>query len=146
MTHLLQKTDTQKHTKTISDTKRTQVANLQNHIQEILSDNFHTFLQGSYRNETAISDINDVDIVAVRKTTYSGIYSNIQTVDKIDWETIFTEIETKLINQNIYKWIIIKKEKCITVETSNFKADIVPAVKICQDVNQDPIAIHTNNG
>lgn len=71
MTHLVQQTDIEKHTKSISDTKKSQVSNLQKHIQEILSETHHTFLQGSYRNITAISDINDVDIVAVKINVYS---------------------------------------------------------------------------
>ncbi|MEK7522255.1 MAG: hypothetical protein AAB569_01630, partial [Patescibacteria group bacterium] len=66
MPHNVLPSDIQKHTKGISDTKTTQVSNLQNHIQEILGDTHHTFLQGSYKNDTSISNINDVDIVAIR--------------------------------------------------------------------------------
>src|SRR6266511_4423248 len=50
-----------------STSKTTQVANLQTTIREVLGDDYDTFLQGSYRNGTAIADINDVDIVSRRQ-------------------------------------------------------------------------------
>src|SRR6266568_763677 len=40
-----------------STSKTTQVANLQTTIREVLGDDYDTFLQGSYRNGTAIGDI-----------------------------------------------------------------------------------------
>jgi hypothetical protein len=51
-----------------SASKVTQVANLDNYPGRA-RDNYDTFLQGSYRNGTAIADINDVDIVARRRRT-----------------------------------------------------------------------------
>jgi hypothetical protein len=143
MTHNIPLTHVEKHSKAISDTKRTQVSNLQNHIQEILGDTHYTFLQGSYANDTSIADINDVDIVAVRKNTYSSVHSEIETSGSVDWNTIFSEIETKLTNQNLYKWTINRGDKCITVETSTFKADIVPSVQVGRDIKADPIVIHS---
>jgi hypothetical protein len=56
--------------------KVTQVANLQTTIRDVLGeDDYDTFLQGSYRNGTAIADINDVDIVARRKATNAPLSS-----------------------------------------------------------------------
>lgn len=133
----------QKHTKGISDAKRTQVSNLQTHIQEILGDSHHTFLQGSYKNDTSISDINDVDIVAIRRTTYSGTYSSVQFSNSILWDSIFTEIEQKLRDQKLYQWTVTRKDKCIEVVTFTFKADVVPAVQILADPEEDPIAIYS---
>lgn len=53
-----------------SSTKVTQVASLQQTIHDVLGDeDYDTFLQGSYRNGTALSDINEVDIIARRKAT-----------------------------------------------------------------------------
>lgn len=150
MNHYLDKNETQKYSKTISPTKQTQVSKLQNHIQQILSDSYHTFLQGSYANSTAISDINDVDIVAVRKNVYcsnhSPVIPNIINPRDFPWEEIYRDIIEQLQNQNLYNWTITVKEKCITVETSLFKADIVPVVQVHEDVLQDPVSIKTSSG
>lgn len=143
MTHNIPLTHVEKHSKAISDTKHTQVSNLQNHIQEILGDTHYTFLQGSYANDTSIADINDVDIVAVRKSTYSSIHSEVETSGSVNWDTIFSEIEFKLKNQNLYNWTIDRGDKCITVKTINFKADIVPSVQVGRDIKVDPIVIYS---
>ncbi|MFA4995637.1 MAG: hypothetical protein WC536_00655 [Patescibacteria group bacterium] len=144
MTHNVPVQHVLKHTKSISDTKRREVANLQNYIQELLVDH-QTFLQGSYANDTSISDINDVDIVAIRKDTFSSVHSGIVCPTSIAWECIFAEIEEKLENQNRYDWTIKRSDsgKCIEVSTSTFKADVVPAVKITHDIMTDPIAIYS---
>jgi hypothetical protein len=150
MTHFLTTNETQKYSKTISSTKQTQVSNLQNHIQQILSDNYHTFLQGSYSNSTAISEINDVDIVAVRKNVYcsnhSPVIPSIINPRDFPWEEIYKDVIEKLQNQNLYNWTITIKEKCITVETTSFKADIVPVVQVHEDILQDPVSIKTSSG
>lgn len=132
-----------RHTKGISDSKRNQVSNLQKHIQEILGDTHHTFLQGSYKNDTSTSDINDVDIVAVRLTTYSSVHTSFVFSSSIPWDTIFTEIENKLRDQKLYQWTVTRKDKCIEVKTSSFKADVVPAVQVHADHKEDPIAIYS---
>jgi hypothetical protein len=143
MPHLIQTSDVFKHTKSISDTKKTQVSNLQNHIQEILGSTHHTFLQGSYKNTTSISDINDVDIIAVRLSTYSSVHSGKRFSESIPWDTIFSEIEQKLKNQKLYIWTVSRKDKCIEVRTGTFKADIVPAVQVGEDHTVDPVAIYS---
>ncbi|PIT88665.1 MAG: hypothetical protein COU29_02770 [Candidatus Magasanikbacteria bacterium CG10_big_fil_rev_8_21_14_0_10_36_32] len=125
-----------------SPTKTTQVANLQNYIQELLSNTHHTFLQGSYKNDTAISDINDVDIVAVRLTTYSGTFSSMHFEQSIPWEDIFSEIERKLRSQTRYTWTVTRGDKCIKIR-GTFNADVVPAVQIGQDHLVDPIAVYS---
>lgn len=148
MSHLLTNEDVLKHTRTISETKQARVANLQKHIQEILSDEYHTFIQGSYKNTTAISDINDVDIVAVKLNVYSAEHSSVVIENPVPypWEKIFIEIIEKLKNQHLYQWRITPKEKCITIETTNLKADIVPAIQVHEDVTIDPIAIRKYSG
>lgn len=145
MPHNIPTVHIQKHTKGISTTKRTEVANLQTYIQGLLGDTHHTFLQGSYANDTSTSDINDVDIVAIRKTTYSSVHTGLSFPTSIPWETIFSEIEAKLKNQNRYQWTVVRSEggKCIEVRTSGFKADVVPAVQIDADAKNDPIAIYS---
>lgn len=143
MSHNIPIVHIQKHTKSISDTKQTEVSNLQNHIQELLGDTHHTFLQGSYKNNTSTSDINDVDIVAVRINTYSGTHSNVVVSGSVMWDQIFSEIEAKLKNQNKYSWTIERVDKCIEVKTSSFKADVVPAVQVQTEINNDNIVIYS---
>lgn len=124
-----------------SASKVNQVSRMQNYIQDLLSDSHHTFLQGSYKNDTAISDINDVDIVAMRLKTYSGSHSPHAGANPlIAWNTIFSEIEEKLRNQDLYDWTVERDDKCIKIRGS-FNADVVPAVKIEHDHLEDPIAI-----
>jgi len=125
-----------------SATKTAQVANLQNFIQDLLSDTHHAFLQGSYANDTAIADINDVDIIAIRKTTYSGTYSPHRFEQSVFWDQIFTEIKQKLENQNRYTWTVTKGDKCIKVK-GEFKADITPAVQVDHDHKTDPVVIYS---
>ncbi len=125
-----------------SASKTTQVANMQNYIQELLGSTHHTFLQGSYKNDTAISDINDVDIVAVRLRTYSGTYSPIHATNTVFWDQIFSEIETKLRNQSRYTWNVTRGDKCVCVRGA-FNADVVPAVQVGEDHLIDPIVIYS---
>lgn len=143
MPHRIPENTIKKYTKGISDTKRSQVSNLQNHIQQILGSSHHTFLQGSYKNDTSTSDINDVDIVAVRLTTFSNVYSTVSTSGLIYWGDIFTEIEQKLKAQRLYQWTVVRKDKCIEVQTTDFKADVVPAVQVDPDHKIDPIVIYS---
>lgn len=130
-------------TKSPSQTKITQVSNLQNYIQELLGEGYFTFLQGSYKNNTSISDINDVDIVAIRINTYSSAHSGLVLDRVIHWDTIFSEIEQKLRNQKLYKWTVSTGDKCIKIKTNNFSADIVPSVQVSRDCKIDPIAIYS---
>ena len=132
-------------TKGPSETKRTQVSNLQNYIQVLFGEGYHTFLQGSYRNHTAISDINDVDIVVVRKETYSGVFSPQPTDNSILWGTIFDEIEEILEGQERYAWSMERGDKCIKLKGA-IAVDIVPAVQIKSDHLEDPIAIYSFRG
>lgn len=129
-----------------STTKRTQAANLQQFIQDLLGDSHHTFLQGSYRNHTAISDLPDVDIVAVRTGTYSGTHSpHAGGRQTIDWSEIFSDLIAKLKAQRTYTWTLEEKEKCIKI-TGALNADVVPAVKYHHDHTIDPIVIRSSAG
>jgi len=145
MAHNIPKTQVDKHAKGISDAKCTQVSNLQKYIQEVLGDTHHTFLQGSYKNDTSISDIKDVDIVAIRKNTYSTVHTGLSFPISIPWEDIFSEIEAKLKTQTVYRWTVTRSDsgKCIEVRTSTFKADVVPAIQVNTDIESDPIAIYS---
>lgn len=125
-----------------SPTKTTQVANMQNYIQDLLGDTHFTFLQGSYKNDTAVSDINDVDIVAVRQNTYSTIHSGRTFPVSVYWETIFSEIEQKLRNQQLYTWTVTRGDKCIKIRGA-FNADVVPTVKVNEDHLTDPVVVYS---
>lgn len=144
MTHKIPLHRVNRYTQSISDPKRTQVSRLQNHIQEILGQTHHTFLQGSYKNDTCTSDINDVDVVAVRLTTYSSVHSTIRASSSVTWDAIFTEIEQRLEDQDLYQWSITRKDKCIEIQTPSFKADVVPAVQVESEATDDPIVIYSS--
>jgi hypothetical protein len=144
MSHNISATLIERLSKGPSVTKTSQVANIQTHIQNIFSAGFHSFLQGSYKNDTAILDINDVDIMVIKLSTYSSRHSPFAPGNPlIYWETIFGEIEQKLKDQNLYKWTIKRGNKCITVTSTNFKADIVPAVQVGIDYKVDPVVIYS---
>lgn len=142
MSHFIPTSVTDRLTCGPSATKITQVANLQNYIQGLLGDTHHTFLQGSYKNDTAISDINDVDIVAVRISTYSTVHTGLRFDTQIPWEEIFSEIENKLRSQSKYKWTVTRGDKCIKVRGA-FDADVVPAVQVSSDPKSDPIVVYS---
>lgn len=125
-----------------SDTKTAQVASMQNYIQELLGGTHNTFLQGSYKNDTAISDINDVDIVATRVSTYSSVHSQRRFPASIPWESIFGEIEQKLSNQRLYEWTVTRGDKCIKIRGS-FNADVIPAVQVNDDHRTDPLVVYS---
>ncbi len=143
MAHLISQHLTDGLTKGPSDTKTTQAKNMQVYIQKLLGDTHHTFLQGSYKNDTAISDINDVDIVAMRALTYSATHSpHGPFPSMINWEDIFQEIEEKLKKQTLYTWTVERGDKCIRV-LGAFKADIVPSVQVGHDKLSDPIVVYS---
>lgn len=116
-----------------SASRLTQVANLQTTIREVLGDdNYDTFLQGSYRNSTAIADINDVDIVARRKGTNAPLSS-------VAWERLFSTIASTLRSSHRVSGTISLGDKCVKLK-GTLNADIVPAVAI-GEFTEDPIAI-----
>jgi hypothetical protein len=142
MAHLVSSSLTDSLTSGPSASKITEVAAMQNFIQDLLGDTHHTFLQGSYRNDTARSDINDVDIVAVRLQTYSSIFSGKVFPSSIPWESIFNEIEQKLRGQRRYSsWTVTRGDKCIKVRGA-FNADVVPAVQVGSH-EEDPIVVYS---
>jgi hypothetical protein len=109
------------------------VAALQRTIRAALGTEYETFLQGSYRNGTALADINDVDIVARRKRTRHPLTSR-------DWEDVFEDIAGRLDYSPRITAAIKLGNKCVKLETTTLKADIVPAVAIRRFEN-DPIAV-----
>lgn len=137
--HLIPEAAMVRYTAAPSTTKIDQAVSLQNTIRSVLGSDYETFLQGSYRNTTGVADINDVDIVALHKDVYSGIFSGRIWEPKVSWDSVFSGIQSRLEASPHYKGRTTVGDKCITVNT-NFKADVVPAVMI-SDVESDPIAI-----
>jgi hypothetical protein len=114
------------------------VKRLHTTIRDILGSSYETFLQGSYKNDTASNDL-DVDIVAIRKGTTSSVFTGISPINPISWGTIFGEVRSRLEISGYYRGKTRTNDKCITIATQ-FTADVVPAVQIA-DLNSDPIAI-----
>lgn len=80
---------------------------LQNTIREVLGDDdYDTFLQGSYKNSTAIADINDVDIVARRKATRAPM-------TRMQWEALFDTIASRLRGSYRIGGTVTKGDKCV---------------------------------
>lgn len=112
------------------------ISTLHNRIRSLLP-NYETFLQGSYANDTAIADINDVDIVAIANPmtailTARGSANN-----------LFNSIRTALQQGLNYGETITVGRKCLTVKLSTKKADVVPAIRAQTNLNlfNEPILI-----
>ena len=87
-------------------------------VVKLLGANYDVSLQGSYKNDTAIYDINDIDIVAVRTSSIPHL-----------WEDIFNDIHTKVSSFAFYKGKVTKGNKCVKLVLQNKKVDVVPAVR-----------------
>ena len=139
-THKISETSVEKYSKPPSVSTTSAVIKLHEAIRGMFSeDKYITLLQGSYKNDTAISDINDVDIVVVVKRIISGVHGNPlkKTGNTISWGDIFTEVEAILSTK--YPGKITRGDKCIKIK-SGLNADIVPAV-YTDDPSKDPVAI-----
>jgi hypothetical protein len=118
-----------------SAARRGAVATMQRRVRDVLgTSSWHTFLQGSYRNDTAISDINDVDIVALRKYATAPLSS-------ARWETLFEEVRAALAASPLVPGRVAKADKCVRISGA-FGVDIVPAAPIRRR-ERDPVAIYS---
>lgn len=115
---------------------------LYNSIKNIFGETHEVFLQGSYGNDTPTYNMNDVDVMLLRKNTYSGVYSKITVPNKIAWDNIFSDIET-ILGLTEYRGSFSRADKCIKIKTSTMGVDIVPAVKVFEDYTLEPIVIHS---
>lgn len=97
--------------------------------------NFDTFLQGSYRNGTAIADINDVDIVALYDPWRSP-------ATNAEWQRLFAQVATILRNSPLVSGRVTLGDKCVKL-TGALKADIVPAMSKTTYSSTDPIQIYS---
>jgi len=142
MNHLIPQSAIARYAAAPSDSTVAAVKSLHESIRETLGDGYETFLQGSYRNDTGVADLNDVDIVAVRTSLVSGVFTSItSSTSAVTWDRIFQDVQDALESSRHYKGKTTRGDKCITVNT-NFSADVVPAVKIAID-GSDPIAIYS---
>jgi hypothetical protein len=116
------------------------VKRLHTTIRDVLGSSYETFLQGSYKNDTATGDL-DVDIVAIRKNTTSGVFAGVPATNPISWDTIFAAVRNLLEGSGYYQGKTTANDKCITIATQ-FTADVVPAVQI-GNLDSDPIAIYS---
>ena len=143
MPHLIPNDVLERYTAAPSPSTVAAVKRLHENIRSVLGGDFETFLQGSYRNDTSIPDLNDVDIVAVRRTVRSGVFQPPAEAGSIvSFESIFDEVRRRLEGSAPYQGKTTKNDKCITVVTG-FNADVVPAVKVGDDELKDPVAIYS---
>src|SRR5208337_2186501 len=77
-----------------SETTVDRAISLHQNVRELLGQGpYETILQGSYKNGTALADMNDVDVLAIRNdNTKSGL----GLFESIAWDTIFTDVEKRL--------------------------------------------------
>ncbi|QNI04945.1 nucleotidyltransferase [Mycobacterium kubicae] len=117
------------------------VKTLQENIRKALSEaagaEFDTFLQGSYRNGTAVADINDVDIVALYDPWSAPINHS-------DWERLFQKVATILETSWRVTGAAKIGDKCVRLSDS-LKADVVPAISRSPYSTRDPIIIYSRS-
>lgn len=143
MPHLISFQAATRYTAAPTQTTVSAVKSLHENIRSVLGNAYETFLQGSYKNDTSIPDLNDVDIVAVRRSTYSTHFTGRSGSNPIEWETILSEVQTLLEASQHYRGKTEKRDKCVTI-TTGFSADVVPAIEI-MDALTDPIAIYSRS-
>ena len=104
----------------VSQSAIDEISAFQTNVRSLLQ-GYETFLQGSYANDTAISDINDVDIIALEKPLL-GFLPSISASNNL-----FYDIKSKLEVNQTYRGRITIGRKCLTLTLATRKADIVPA-------------------
>ncbi len=112
-------------------------------VRALLGDSdYATLLQGSYKNDTALWDMNDVDLVAVSRGVVSGSFGRSMTGGaSVSWEETFARIERRLQSDARYAGKWQRKDKCIQLNTG-VTIDIVPAVYVASP-ESDPVAIYS---
>ncbi|GAA4933789.1 hypothetical protein HD597_010040 [Nonomuraea thailandensis] len=128
-----------KYTAGPSAQRTSQVKSLHENIRQALENwgdkKFDTFLQGSYRNGTAIADINDVDIVALYDPWNSPESS-------ARWEWLFNHVAHILQQTSLMSGQVTIGDKCVKLD-GQLKADIVPAISRTAYSSVDPIRVYS---
>lgn len=114
---------------------------LHQNVREALGSEYDTLLQGSYKNDTALADLNDVDVVAVHRSTYSTSFGARRYLTSVPWPEIFARIERKLQADARYQGKWERHDKCIQLNTG-VHIDIVPAIVVSEST-ADPVAIYS---
>lgn len=141
LTHLIPDAAARRYTAAPAPSTVSAAKSLQESIRDVLGNDYDTFLQGSYKNNTGVPNLNDVDVVALRKHTYTRVFTDLPPGEPITWEAIFADVQSRLEASHHYRGKTELGDKCITVNTT-FKADVVPAVHL-GDPAIDPIAVHS---
>lgn len=122
---------------TPSDTTVQRAISLHQNIRQLLpDDSYLTFLQGSYRNGTALADINDVDIVVVHRRIKRSFWFR-----DYDWKELGTVLLRQVEADTRYSGKVTPRDKCISIGTG-VNIDLVPAIH-SGDPSTDPIWIHS---
>lgn len=142
MAHLLPLDFVTRYARPPSETTVKRAISTHENVRTLLGDSdYATLLQGSYKNDTALWDMNDVDIVAVSRNLVSRAFSAGSPGEGVAWTEIFARIERKLQSDPRYQGRWTREDKCIRLNTE-IKVDIVPAVHV-GDATADPISIYS---
>jgi hypothetical protein len=141
MPHLIPDSEVQRYARAPSPTTVSSVSNFQEAVRGVLGEDYETFLQGSYKNDTSVRDLNDVDIVALRKHIVSTVFSDESYSSHVTWSDIFGDVRSRLEATQRFRGKTTYGDKCIKVK-AEWNADVVPAVRI-KRYDQDPIAIYS---
>lgn len=119
------------------DSKVQRAVSLHQNVRALLSEEVcTTFLQGSYRNDTALADINDVDVVVVFRA-----YKRSWWWPDYNWDKLFGWLRNELNSDPRYAGKISVRDKCLSIDTG-VNIDVVPAIHDGAE-DQDPIWIYS---
>lgn len=109
---------------------------LHENVRALLGDvEYASVLQGSYKNDTALATMNDVDVLTVSRHAKHDWYR------APNWPEIFSGIERKLESDRRYAGKWTRKDKCIRLATE-VSIDVVPAVHHGDPI-ADPISVYS---
>ena len=117
-----------------------QAKSLRADVRSALGADYQVFLQGSYRNNTGVAELNDVDIVALSKTVHSTVGRG-PAQYPISWDEIFSRVERRFDGHPRFAGLLERGDKCIKVDTS-LSLDVVPAI-YRHDPDYDPIEVYS---
>lgn len=117
-----------------SETTEEGLRTTRDNIVKLLGSDYSAFLQGSYKNDTAISNINDIDIVAIRTASIPSNWS---------WENIFDDVVSKISVNSTYRSYLSKGNKCVKLTLNTKSIDIVPAIvaSTANSISKEPTLI-----
>jgi hypothetical protein len=123
-----------------STTKVDQAKSLREDVEHALAADYQVFLQGSYRNNTGVAALNDVDIVALSKSVHSTVGRG-PAQYPVSWDEIFSRVERALSAHRRFYGRVSRGDKCVKVDTG-LALDVVPAI-YRESVDSDPIEIYS---